>query len=141
MHAHSLCRGAVGRVSDDLDQRRRFIAERLTEDGAIRTKSNGPLSQQLSPYFCQCDVPAFERLSEFGNRCRPLVGPLQPHVVVTMCRRTGGALRPDVDLLAPVRESTGQLSAEPGEATKVRTSHHRDGLLVGLRECEQLAGS
>ncbi|SKU09558.1 Uncharacterised protein [Mycobacteroides abscessus subsp. abscessus] len=58
-----------------------------------------------------------------------------------MCRRTGGALRPDVDLLAPVRESTGQLSAEPGEATKVRTSHHRDGLLVGLRECEQLAGS
>ncbi|SHU28843.1 Uncharacterised protein [Mycobacteroides abscessus subsp. abscessus] len=136
MRAHSLRRGAVGRVSDDLDQRRRFIAERLTEDSAIRTKSNGPLSQQLSPHFCQRDVPAFECRPELGNRRRPLVGPLQPHVVATIRRRTGGTLRPDVDLLAPVRESTGQLSTEPGEATKVWTSHHRDGLLVGLREGE-----
>ena len=50
--------------------------------------------------------------------------------------RSRPTFRPDIDLLTPIGQPAGQLSAQPGKPTKMGAAHHGNGILVlcGQRE-------
>ena len=95
------------------------------------------MPQQAAGHRGQRRIPLGDDPGQLGHSRRPLVGTLQPQIIGLVRAAHRVALRPDVDLLAPVHLAAGQLATQPGVAAEMRTAHHRDGVLLRLRQREQ----
>jgi hypothetical protein len=107
-----------------------IAVERLERiDGLAERQSKG--AQDPAEHLHGGGLPASDCHAQFRQGSGPLIRPLQPRPSGRQAiPRQRGALRPDVDLLAPIRPAACAFRGDPVIAADVRRVHHLDCQLL-----------